>query len=485
MSFAIEFSLKTEPWQCDVLDRRFSIAEHIYNSLLNVSQKCYREMIRTKEYRKLVSQLSDGKKNNKVIYRKINDLRKQYGLSEYSLHSLVKEMQNHFKGVIDSFTAQKIATRLWRAYEKNFFSNGKKLHYKKRGSLRSVEGKSNKTGIRFVKDHIIWLGLSIPVMIDYKNRYECEAVVQHEVSYCRIIRHYGKNRIYYTVQLIMKGNPPVKYDETTGEVRHPVGSGDVGLDIGPSTIAVVSENDTKLYELADKVQNIEKEKRLLLRKMDRSQRMTNPNNYNSDGTIKAGPKKWIRSKRYMKTLYRLRYISEKLARMRRMQHEMTANYIISLGDHIAVETMNFKGLAKRSTKTEISEKTGRYKRKKRFGKSIANRAPAMLLDIVNRKLGYYDKKLIKIDTQKARASQYNHMDGTYTKKSLSQRWNHFDNGLDIQRDLYSAFLIMNINDDLETFNIEKCHERFEKFCILHDIEIQRLSASKHIKSFRL
>ena len=82
MSFAIEFSLKTEPWQCDVLDRRFSIAEHIYNSLLNVSQKRYKEMIQTREYRSLVSQLSDDKKNNKVIYRKINDLRKRYGLSE-------------------------------------------------------------------------------------------------------------------------------------------------------------------------------------------------------------------------------------------------------------------------------------------------------------------------------------------------------------------------------------------------------------------
>ncbi|PWM80919.1 MAG: transposase [Clostridium sp.] len=485
MSFTIEFPLKTESWQCDVLDRRFSVAEHIYNSLLNVSQKHYKEMIQTREYRNLVSQLSDDKKNNKVIYRKINDLRKRYGLSEYGLHSLVRDMQRHFKNSIDSNTAQKIATRLWRAYEKNFFSNGKKLHYKKRGSLRSVEGKSNKTGIRFVKDHILWNGLSIPVMIDYKNKYECEAIVQHEVSYCRIIRRYGKNRIHYTVQLIMEGNPPVKYNEATGEVRHPVGSGDVGLDIGPSTIAIVSENNVKLYELADKVQNIEKEKRLLLRKMDRSRRMTNPNNYNRDGTIKTGPKKWIRSKGYMKMLFCLRYISEKLARMRRMQHEMMANYIISLGDHIAVETMNFEGLAKRSTKTEISENTGLYKRKKRFGKSIANRAPVMLLDIVNRKLRYYDKKLIKIDTQKAKASQYNHMDGTYTKKSLSQRWNHFDKGLDIQRDLYSAFLIMNINDDLKTFNIEKCHERFEKFCILHDIEIQRLSASKHVKSFGL
>lgn len=33
----------------------------------------------------------------------------------------------------------------------------------------------------------------------------------------------------------------------------------------------------------------------------------------------------------------------------------------------------------------------------------------------------------------------------------------------IQRDIYSAFLIMNINNDLSTFNIEACNAEFELF----------------------
>ena len=53
-------------------------------------------------------------------------------------------------------------------------------------------------------------------------------------------------------------------------------------------------------------------------------------------------------------------------------------------------------------------------------------------------------------------------DGTYNKKSLSQRWNDFD-GIKIQRDMYSAFLIMNINNDLESFDINKCNDRFDNF----------------------
>lgn len=56
-----------------------------------------------------------------------------------------------------------------------------------------------------------------------------------------------------------------------------------------------------------------------------------------------------------------------------------------------------------------------------FGKSIGNRAPAMLLTILDRKLHYYGKELIKMNTWKAKASQYNHYTGEYKKKSLSKR----------------------------------------------------------------
>mgnify|MGYP000172849689 FL=1 len=145
--------------------------------------------------------------------------------------------------------------------------------------------------------------------------------------------------------------------------------------------------------------------------------------------------------------------------------------------------MNFAGLQKRAKKTEKNDK-GRFKRKKRFGKSLANKAPSMLLTIIDRKLRYYGEKLIEINTSEARASQFNHFDGTYKKKSLSQRWNDFD-GLKIQRDMYSAFLIMNINDNLKSFNIDKCNERFENFYRLHNLEVERLKGKKNLSSIAI
>ena len=220
--------------------------------------------------------------------------------------------------------------------------------------------------------------------------------------------------------------------------------------------------------------------------MDRSRRVTNRNNYNEDRTIKKqGNKKvaWIKSNHYMKYQNELKEFYRKQADIRKYQHECFANYIISLGNKVYVEKMNFAGLQKRAKDTEKNDK-GKFKKKKRFGKSLANKAPSMLLTIIDRKLGYYGEKLIEINTFKAKASQFNHFDRTYTKKTLSQRWDDF-NGIRIQRDLYSAFLIMNISDDLKNFNMDKCNERFENFYRLHNIEVGRLTGKKNLSSIAI
>ena len=230
-NFTVEFPLRTEKYQEDILNKRFEIGRNIYNSLVNVTQKRYKEMIKTKKYRDLMSSLVGNKKTDKGIWKQIDDIRKQYGMLEYSFHKDVKKMQKHFKDNIDSFTAQKIATSLWKSYETVFYGNGKKVYYKKYGTFNTLEGKSNSTGIRFKDDMILWNGLEIPVIIDYSNYYEYQAM-QCKICYNRIVRKFIRNKYKYYVQIVFKGNPPVKLNADTGEIKHCIGDGDVGLDIG-------------------------------------------------------------------------------------------------------------------------------------------------------------------------------------------------------------------------------------------------------------
>jgi len=246
------------------------------------------------------------------------------------------------------------------------------------------------------------------------------------------------------------------------------------LDIGTQSLGICSKDSVKLLELAPELQNIEDKKRILQRKMDRSRRSTNPNKYNENGTINTKDKtKWIKSNHYIKTQMELKELQRKQREIRKQSHNKLANYVLTLGNDIKVETMSYSGLQKRAKNTTVNKKTGKFNKKKRFGKSIANKAPAMFLTILDNKLKWVDKTLKKIDTWKVKASQYNHIEDRYIKKELDERWNDFGE-LDIQRDLYSSFLIMNVNDDFETINRDLCFEKFNDFKVLHDIEVQRL-----------
>jgi len=154
-------------------------------------------------------------------------------------------------------------------------------------------------------------------------------------------------------------------------------------------------------------------------------------------------------------------------------------------DTVKVETMCFKALQKRAKETKISESTGKFIRKKRFGKSLANKAPSMFLIILKNKMLARGGLYLEVDTQSLKASQYNHLNKEYSRKKLSQRWNHFvykGDKIRIQRDLYSSFLIKNVNQDLKTIDNEACVNGFEMFLKLHDKEIDRLDRLKNLSS---
>ena len=73
-NFIVEFPLRTEKYQEDILNKRFEIGGMIYNSLVNVTQKRYKEMIKTKKYRNLISSLTGNKKSDKEIWKQINNI---------------------------------------------------------------------------------------------------------------------------------------------------------------------------------------------------------------------------------------------------------------------------------------------------------------------------------------------------------------------------------------------------------------------------
>lgn len=462
-SFAVELELNPTNEDKHQINKRIRVAINLYNTALNYSLKRLKAVLADKEYRLLLKEESTKERN-----QKLREIERFYGYSEHQVQAMLVLSRKHFKAYIGSFETQNLATRAFRAVERLHYHKAKKVFFKKYDTDEfSMEGKSNSTGIKFRNNKIVWFGLEIPVIIDKKNDYITEAL-KNKTKYVRLHRKLIRGRYRYYAQLVQEGCPPQKnrYYGSSKSI--------VGLDIGPSSLAIASDDYVDLISLKNpRCDNYQKDIRRLQRAMDRSRRANNPSNYNEDKTLKKGPKVWINSNTYLKLQHRLNKLYRKLKINRKDSHEKLANTILMLGLDIRVEDLNIQAWQKRSKKTSKNNNNGKFNKKKRFGKSINNNAPAMLLTIINRKLTYKGYNLKKIDTKACRVSQYNHIDDTYVKKPLSQRTADVGGHI-IQRDIYSAFLIKNTNKTLDKINRSKCNKDWNNF--LNRYEDYKLTA---------
>lgn len=475
-SYVLTLKLNTSPEQDVWLSHTFWCGQQIYNVLVRHCKKQLRKLIQDPEYRDLLvarkeSGLSKADKNR--INQELTDIRIGYGLSEYQLHAYVSVQQHRYKKSIDSDVAQKIASSVWRSVEKYLFDNGKCIHFRKYDEFESMEGKKNTSGMRFKDGRHHWRGQVIQPQI--RTDYDRKAL-KSRVKYCRIQRKPVGTKYHYYLQLVLEGKPPVK---------HPVGHGTAGLDIGISTAAIVTKDSCKLTVLSSDAKDHSAQIRRTQRAMDRSRRITNPDNYLPDGTVRKGARKWIRSKHYRKLQFRKKSMERRHADAINTGHHRLANEIASKADTAYVEKMFFHGLARRS-KSATKKADGRFRSRKRFGKSIGNHAPAAFLKILESRLASSGGELIKIDTVSFRASQYNHVTDDYVRKKLSCRGS-FVGSRYVQRDLYSAFLLKNSNDTGTAADRQKCIDTFPMFLITHNACMDALLAEnkKYPSSFGL
>ena len=82
-------------------------------------------------------------------------------------------------------------------------------------------------------------------------------------------------------------------------------------------------------------------------------------------------------------------------------------------------------------------------------------------------------KVLFVDKYNYKASQYNHITNEYIKPKLSDRVKKIWGNI-IQRDLYSAYLLLNHSEDLKEIDREKCIEHFNTFLENHNELISEL-----------
>jgi hypothetical protein len=157
--------------------------------------------------------------------------------------------------------AQTLATRAYQAVNRVCLGKAKKVRFRSKGrGITSLENKRNNTGLRFVLQHpdegnqgwLVWGKDRIPSLIDW-NDPVVKHGLDHRIKYARLVRRKASSPrakgadtlgYRYAVQLVLEGIPCQKS-------KNRPGSDLIGLDLGPSTIAIVPrESEARLGRCA-------------------------------------------------------------------------------------------------------------------------------------------------------------------------------------------------------------------------------------------
>jgi len=436
-TFLLELPLQVDSQQASHLRAHFEAARCLYNALLGEAIRRLKQMRTDPRWQEARTLPKTVKQERSAIFWQ---LRTEYGFSEYALHAYAtKARTSWIADHIDSNTAQKLATRAYQAATGVCLGQAKKVRFKSKGrGLDSVEGKSNATRLRFVLErpeegragYLVWQQERLPAIIDWND-----PVIKHgldsRIKFVRLIRRRASSPkaqgadcegYHYYAQLALEG---IAYQKP----KHQVGTEIVGLDIGPSSIAIVPKlGEARLLPFCGELKAGKRKKRRLQRKLDRQRRANNPQNYDHKRRIKKGRLRWHDSQGYKATRRRLADSERKLAAHRKSLHGRLVHEIVAVGKSISTEKLSYKAW------------------QKQFGKSVGTHAPGMFVEILKRTVARTGGILHEVPTRTTKLSQYCHGCGTYTKKPLKTRWHQCPCGIGpVQRDLYSAFLAAHLD----------------------------------------
>lgn len=443
-SFVIDIPLVVDSATEAELLSRFQAGRQLYNACLNEAMTRM-ELLRQSDAYQSARNLPKGKARTTAF----SEARKGYRYSEYDLHSYAQSVasrSNWMAQKLDVNTQQTLATRAFKATERVLFGKAKKVRYKVPSRFRSMEGKTNKQGIRWKDEQFVWGTLAIRSIIDWTDPVVTYGLAK-PIKYVRILHRElnGKRRWY--AQLVCEGLPLVKE-------KNKVAEGQIGLDLNVSNVAFVGDEQAGLEPFAEEVPTFEREIRKLQRGMERSRRAMNPDNYEPDFTAKRGRRRvkkkgkakkgkrcWLKSNRYQTLARKKRNLERRKSAYAQSQNRRLVNEVLRYGKHIKTERVSVKGW------------------QKRYGKAIAAKSPGFFMNELTRKAERAGGSVVKFPTQTTALSQ-THLTGERIKKSLSERVHRDRTGVVMQRDIFSAYLARYVVQD--TLSLRDAVEQYPR-----------------------
>ena len=208
-SFIHELQLETTPHDMAVLEVRLDAARNLYNACLQESLRRVDLMRESKAYQ-AARKLSKGKKERTDAFKACRKTHSFYG---YDLHAYAGTTAKAcwIGDHLDAFTIQKIASRAFDAVANYAFGKRGRPRFKRWNQITSIEGKSNTAGIRWRDDHVLWSGLSLQPIFDFKDPHGVEAhALGCKVKFVRLVKRTISGTVRWAAQLMLEGAPHQK-----------------------------------------------------------------------------------------------------------------------------------------------------------------------------------------------------------------------------------------------------------------------------------
>lgn len=425
-SFIVELPIVVDDSERRTIVQKLEYARQLHNATLGTALGQLQQMRQDTAWRQARS-MPQGKERTEIF----RALDRQYKLTEYDLHAVIARHREESgrKAELGINETQKIATRLYQCVNRYKLGLGGCPRFKsfKRG-LHSIEGKTNKTGLKFKPEQSVlsWCGHDYRVLIDPKDDYlqralkaDGQGTGYRKIKYCRLVRRRIRSKEYFYLQVVLEGTAPVKHIYASTNER-------LAIDPGPQSIAVFSNMFIGKIRVAGNYQLQDAPIRRLQRSMDRSLRANNKDAYEENGTLKKGAK-LVQSKGYLTGAARLRELHRKAAMHRKCQHGQTVNLLLSIAGDIRIEKNNWKAF-----------------QRGHFGKSLGKSAMSGFFNQLRTKAESAGLKVTEVNPNKLKLSQYDPYTETYRKKDLKERWQEMQpgSGQYIQRDVLSALLLL-------------------------------------------
>jgi putative transposase len=456
--FIAEFELVVSPHTASVIRKRFEAGRMVYNALLTEALKRYDLFQQSRLYQKARRIPKNTSEQRQARTTAFKAAREAWNWSEMGLTVHLQRFGQQFTQTwlnrhLNSQIVKKLAERVARTVIAYSLGRKGRPRFKRRGSLLSLEAINNLQGIILKTDargHLFayWGAgrtaphLELPLIVYPDDAYHQHALATMRpmegfpgLKYTRIIRRVIRGCDRFYAQVVLAGQPYQRQQIH----RHGV----VGLDIGPSTIAIVGEGTVRFSKFCDELQNKERLIRVLQRRIDRQRRANNPDCYDEAGRWIRGRRASIVSHRMRRSLNQLGSIHQQQTAHRKSLQGHLVREILTVGSDFRLEKLSYRSF------------------QRNFGRSTQARAPSMFVAHLKRKAAEIGAVVTEFSPYHTRLSQICHNCGTTRKKSLSERVHHCSCGIHAHRDLYSAYLARFVDDD--HVDLAQAAAQFERF----------------------